>query len=138
MRISRTEDRWKICYSYPSKCEFIFERTLSALFIHLSPHDRNYLKNEQCHPRRDKNHSGLQSAQELARKGATVIIACRTISKGEKAIEEIKKEVGESAKLEVLPLDLTDYDSIRKFVSSFKQKYDQLDILMNNLFYIEE
>lgn len=44
---------------------------------------------------------GFQSAPELSRKGASVIIACRAISKGEIVIKEIKKKIGESAKLEV-------------------------------------
>lgn len=75
---------------------------------------------------------GLQSVQEMAKKGASVIIACRTVSKGEKAIKELKEKFGEHLKLSVIQMDLSDYDSIRKFVENFKNKHNQLDVLMNN------
>lgn len=75
---------------------------------------------------------GFQSVQELAKKGAVVIIACRNILKGEKAIDDLKKHIGNSVKLDLFQLDLADYSSIRNFAQLFKRKYGQLDILMNN------
>lgn len=75
---------------------------------------------------------GLQAAKEISRKGGTVIIACRTTAKGEKAISEIKSNIGVSSKLEVMKLDLSDYDSVRHFVQEFNSKFGRLDILMNN------
>ncbi|MCL3779015.1 SDR family NAD(P)-dependent oxidoreductase [Prolixibacteraceae bacterium JC049] len=75
---------------------------------------------------------GFQSCLELARKNATVIIACRTIAKGELAVTEIRDKIGAEAKLNVMQLDLSDYDSIKSFADGFKAKYQQLHILMNN------
>lgn len=75
---------------------------------------------------------GLQSVQEMARKGANVVIACRTISKGESAVKELQNKIGQHVKADVLKLDLADYDSVRDFADKFKSKYDRLDILMNN------
>lgn len=75
---------------------------------------------------------GLQSVQELAKKGALVIIACRSIAKGEKAIAQLKEKFGNHLKLDVLPLDLSDYDSVRNFALEYHRKYNRLDVLMNN------
>lgn len=75
---------------------------------------------------------GYQISLELARKNATVIIACRTKEKGVKAIENIEKTLNRTIKSDVLKLDLTDITSIQEFADGFKQKYQQLDILVNN------
>lgn len=75
---------------------------------------------------------GYQSCLELAKKNATVIIACRNSVKGKKAIKEINKTIGKKAYISTLSLDLSNYDSIRAFVKQFKQKHNRLDLLMNN------
>lgn len=75
---------------------------------------------------------GFQTSLEMARKNATVIIACRTVAKGNVAIEEIRKKTGTKAILEVMQLDLADFDSIRRFANAFVAKHSQLHILMNN------
>lgn len=74
---------------------------------------------------------GFQSTLELARRGAHVVIACRSIEKGETAIARVRQMVS-SASLEVLPLDLTDRKSIHRFAKAFTTKHQQLDILLNN------
>jgi NAD(P)-dependent dehydrogenase (short-subunit alcohol dehydrogenase family) len=75
---------------------------------------------------------GFQSSLELARNNATVIIACRTISKGENAIHKINQELKRKVNIEVLQLDLTNQESIDNFSKTFHKKYNRLDILMNN------
>lgn len=75
---------------------------------------------------------GLQSVQEFAKKGGTVIIACRSVSKGKQAITDLKQKFGEHLKLDVLQIDLSDYGSIREFAKNFLDKYNKLHILMNN------
>ena len=50
---------------------------------------------------------GYKSSLELAKKGAIVVIACRSEDKGRKAIESIKKEVP-NATCDVIPLYLLD------------------------------
>ena len=74
---------------------------------------------------------GYKSSLELARQGATVVIACRHEDKGKNAIELIKKEVPD-VKCDVITLDLTDKYSIDKFAETFNSRYKQLDILINN------
>ena len=74
---------------------------------------------------------GYESVKALAEKGAKVILASRSMEKGEAAKSEIMqhKPIG---KVLVMKLDLMDLSSITKFASDFKAKYDRLDVLMNN------
>jgi len=65
--------------------------------------------------------------------GATVILACRTPAKAEKAVEDIV-EATASRTVSWLQLDLTDTDSIRNFTKNLKEKcgQDGFDVLINN------
>lgn len=74
---------------------------------------------------------GFQIALELARKEATVVLACRNMEKALRAMEQINREVPK-AKLDAIQLDLIDANSIRSFAEQFKQRYPKLDILINN------
>jgi NAD(P)-dependent dehydrogenase (short-subunit alcohol dehydrogenase family) len=72
---------------------------------------------------------GRSTAWELARAGATVIIACRNTAKGEEAAAEIKRDVP-AADLQVLALDLADLASVWSFTDGLDT--DQVDLLINN------
>jgi protochlorophyllide reductase len=74
---------------------------------------------------------GFESAKELAKHGATVIMAVRNMDKGDKARADILKEVP-GARLELMELDNADLKSVRAFAAAYKKKYDRLDILLNN------
>ena len=80
---------------------------------------------------------GLESAKRLGAAGATIVVTSRNISKGEKAVEDIKKylksrEISD-AKVYNLVLDLDDLDSVKSFPSSFeKLKLGKIDVLLNN------
>jgi len=74
---------------------------------------------------------GYEVARALAYKGATLIMACRDAKKGEEAVLKLRQEFPK-AKLELMPLDLADLNSIRSFAETFSQKYSTLDILCNN------
>ena len=72
---------------------------------------------------------GYESVKAFAEKGAEVILATRSVEKGEIA----KKAIGEvKGNISVLPLDLMDFLSIRTFTEKFQQKYKRLDVLLNN------
>lgn len=75
---------------------------------------------------------GYQISLELAKKGATIVIACRTKSKGLKAIENIEKTLNIAINATIIPLDLTDFDSIRSFANIFMEQHSRLDLLINN------
>src|SRR5579875_2894523 len=71
---------------------------------------------------------GLVVSRELARAGARVVMACRDLSKGERAAEQIRAAVAE-ADLRVERLDLADLASVREFAERFAGR---LDLLVNN------
>jgi NAD(P)-dependent dehydrogenase (short-subunit alcohol dehydrogenase family) len=74
---------------------------------------------------------GLETARMLARKGATVVLACRNPEKGKAAIERIQADrPAGSAALEAL--DLSDLDSVAAFAEAFAGKHARLDLLVDN------
>ncbi len=74
---------------------------------------------------------GFETAKALASRGAEVILACRTESKAQAAIEKIQSETP-AGKLVFLALDLSDLSSVRAFVAEFSSRYEQLNLLINN------
>lgn len=74
---------------------------------------------------------GKQTALELARMGATIYLACRSVEQGTKAQQEITAETG-NKNLFVRALDLADFSSIRKFAEEFMAESGKLDVLINN------
>ncbi|XP_067631481.1 retinol dehydrogenase 13-like isoform X2 [Eurosta solidaginis] len=74
---------------------------------------------------------GKETARELAKRGATVYMACRDMKKCEEAREEIVL-ASYNKHVYCRKCDLASMESIRKFVHSFKQEQERLDILINN------
>ncbi len=74
---------------------------------------------------------GYESVKAFAGKGAEVILTSRSIEKGETARAEILKNNPEG-NIKVMELDLMDFSSIKKFADRFKEKYNKVDVLLNN------
>lgn len=74
---------------------------------------------------------GYEITLELAKRGATIIMACRDTNKAKLAVDNVKSEVS-NASIDILKLDLADTQSIREFAKNFKAKYNRLDVLINN------
>ena len=74
---------------------------------------------------------GFETAKVLSGKNATVIIAVRSQQKGDRAVERILSDVP-GANVSVILLDLANLDSVERFVNDFRQRYDRLDLLINN------
>ena len=74
---------------------------------------------------------GYEVSRALALRGATVLMACRNLKKGEEAAANIR---GENPKGEVrlMELDLADLRSVKQFSQKFHSEYDHLDLLVNN------
>ena len=75
---------------------------------------------------------GKATVQDFVTRGATVILACRTLSKGEQAANDIKSETGISDKIYVRKLDLGSLKSVRKFAEEFLAEFPKLHLLVNN------
>jgi len=74
---------------------------------------------------------GLEASRVLSSKGAHVIMTARNLKSGNEAMVSIKKE-NPHAKLDLMQLDLSDFDSIHAFSEDFHKKYKHLDVLINN------
>jgi len=74
---------------------------------------------------------GLETARELARKNATVVLACRSRERGGRAIESLRAGIP-AARAELMQLDLASLASVRAFARGFRASHDRLDILVNN------
>ncbi|MBI9045675.1 MAG: SDR family NAD(P)-dependent oxidoreductase [Anaerolineaceae bacterium] len=74
---------------------------------------------------------GLETTRALARKNAEIIMACRNQEKAASAKKQIRSEIPQ-ARLIIMPLDLADLTSIRRFAIQFQNEYQKLDVLINN------
>ena len=74
---------------------------------------------------------GFETALGLASKECKVIMACRNKDKAEQAMADIHAEVP-NADLEFIKLDLNSLKSVREFAKTYTEKYDRLNLLINN------
>ncbi|RNA31783.1 retinol dehydrogenase 13-like [Brachionus plicatilis] len=74
---------------------------------------------------------GKQTALDMARRGARVIMACRNLEKTSKVADQIRKETG-NGNVAIELLDLASFDSIRQFCSRINEKEERIDVLINN------
>ncbi len=74
---------------------------------------------------------GKETAIDLAKRGAKVIIGCRSKQKGEEALVDIKEKSG-SENVHLRPIDLASFKSIRAFAEGILESESRLDILINN------
>lgn len=70
-------------------------------------------------------------ALALTAKGATVILAGRSVDKADISIRKIKARMPE-AKIYFEPLDLADLDSVEHFAERMAMDYERIDVLINN------
>jgi len=74
---------------------------------------------------------GFEAAKALAGKGAHVILAVRSDTKGQAAVEKIRAAYPR-AQVEFDILDLADLASVRSFAERFVSRYAALPLLINN------
>ncbi len=74
---------------------------------------------------------GLASSIALAKQGHEVIMVCRNEERGQKAVEQAREQSG-SNQLTLMQCDLGSLDGIRHFAEQFYERYDRLDVLLNN------
>ncbi|XP_040069056.1 retinol dehydrogenase 13-like, partial [Ixodes scapularis] len=73
---------------------------------------------------------GKETAKELARRKARVIIACRNIEKARKAAPEIFEDTEQQVTIKLL--DLQSFKSVREFANDIINTEPRLDVLINN------
>ncbi|XP_046443813.1 retinol dehydrogenase 12-like [Daphnia pulex] len=73
---------------------------------------------------------GKETARELSKRGAEVVLACRDLNKAEEAADEIAKETGN--KVTTLKLNLASLKSIRAAAEELRARHPQIHILINN------
>jgi NAD(P)-dependent dehydrogenase (short-subunit alcohol dehydrogenase family) len=74
---------------------------------------------------------GKETARELARMGAEVVLGCRSTERGEAARQEIIESTGATA-VTVMTVDLSSLASVRGFAGAFRERSAKLDVLVNN------
>ncbi len=74
---------------------------------------------------------GLITAQALAQGGAQVVLVGRDATRGANSVEQIKQATGNDA-VELLLADLSSQADIATLAQTFQQRYERLDVLVNN------
>ena len=74
---------------------------------------------------------GRATADDLARRGGKVFVACRSAEKGRAAAAQIAAATGNDAVI-FLPLDLADLASVRDCAAEFLARGEPLHVLINN------
>ena len=74
---------------------------------------------------------GKETAIDLAKRNARVILACRSQEKGKKAEVDVRRGSGNN-NVHFRQLDLSSFTSIRKFAKEVLEEESRVDILINN------
>lgn len=75
---------------------------------------------------------GKEAVRHFVRLNAEkVIIACRSSAKGEAAKQDVEASTGRKGVVDVWPLDLTDYESVKAFAQRAKS-LSRLDVALLN------
>jgi NAD(P)-dependent dehydrogenase (short-subunit alcohol dehydrogenase family) len=72
---------------------------------------------------------GRQIALDLGARGAALVLACRDVDKGTSVANDIEQRGGRA---DVLHVDASSVESMQAFAEAFRQRYDRLDVLVNN------
>ena len=74
---------------------------------------------------------GRVTALGLAERGATVVLICRNEERGGPVLEEIERRGG-SGSATLLTADLSSQRQVRQVAAAFLERFDRLDVLINN------
>lgn len=73
---------------------------------------------------------GLQAARILGSRGAEVVMACRSLERGEAAARSVSGH--DTGRVVVRRVDVSSLTSVRAFAKEFLAEHDGLDVLVNN------
>ncbi len=77
---------------------------------------------------------GKAATMKFAMDGHTVIMACRNHEKSQPVRDQIAAETG-NERVYLEEVDMSSFESIRKFCSNYREKYKELDDLIHNAAY---
>lgn len=74
---------------------------------------------------------GKAAAIQLARCGATVVMACRSMERGAQALVEVRQG-SNSPQVYLMQVDMSSQESIRHFAQEFLERYGEIHVLIHN------
>src|SRR5580693_9671326 len=74
---------------------------------------------------------GKETAVGVAALGATTVLACRNQEKAATAADEVRERTGNDD-VHLVALDLADLTSVRTAAGQILERWDRLDVLVNN------
>ena len=74
---------------------------------------------------------GVVTAHALAQQGATVVLVARHAERGTATVRRITQATG-NAHVELLLADLSIQAQVRQLAAAFQERFDRLDVLLNN------
>ena len=75
---------------------------------------------------------GKETAVALAKLGATVVMVSRDAERGEAALSDVRRRSGGSNDVHLMLADLASLQAVRDLASDFRQRHQQLHVLVNN------
>ncbi|MEM7736894.1 MAG: SDR family NAD(P)-dependent oxidoreductase [Deinococcota bacterium] len=75
---------------------------------------------------------GKETATALASQGATVVVTGRNKARGMQVVEEIQTKSGHQ-NIHLLTANLLEQADVRQLADNFKERFDRLDVLINNV-----
>jgi NAD(P)-dependent dehydrogenase (short-subunit alcohol dehydrogenase family) len=91
----------------------------------------NELQGKYCVVTGANSGIGIAICKELALKGATVVMVCRSSEKGNVAKSAVELATG-SKQIEMLVQDLSSLQNVRSLAKEYAQNHEKLHVLINN------
>lgn len=101
----------------------------------LAPNTSNAKRRKVCICTGSNCGIGFETSKALVEQGYEVVLACRSRDKALRAVDAIngsRSAGGSGRAVFVHPLDLSSFDSVRSFCDAIKERYDCVDVLINN------
>lgn len=115
-----------------SKPAFLIQWIYRQLFTKLPYPDRKF-NNQTIIVTGSNTGLGLEAARHFVRlNAAKVILAVRSVAKGDEAAASILKSENRPGVVEVWELDLASYESTKKFAARAKKELQRLDVVVSN------
>lgn len=84
------------------------------------------------------NGIGLAAAEELAARGALLVIAARSRERADAAVDAITRAGGPGTEVDVVIADMSSQESVRELAAEVLQRCPRIDVLVNNAGAIHE